>query len=72
MEWNTVERSTKTEIDARKNEKNKKGKLGLFMSDLIHNIPTTWKWVHKDLNESFISSTHLKILFENFGNWHKF
>ena len=46
MEWNTVERSIKTEIDTRTEFKKKKkkgvGKLGWFyVFDINRNIPTT-------------------------------
>ena len=39
MEWNTVERAVKTEIDTR-TEYSGVGKLGWFMSDINRNPPT--------------------------------
>ena len=54
MEWNTVERAIKTEIDSRTEWKGM-GKLGWFMSDINRNIPTTWIWARGDTCTEWIS-----------------
>ena len=47
MEWSTVERAIKTEIDTR-TEWKRVGKLGCCMSDINRNIPTTRGWARGD------------------------
>ena len=45
MEWNTVERAIKTEIDTRKNRIKKSGQAQLvYTKNINRNIPTTWRW----------------------------
>ena len=51
MEWNTVERAIKTEIDTRTKYKGV-GKLGWLMSDINCNIPTTRRWAHGETMQS--------------------
>ena len=35
------------------------GKLGLFMSSINHNIPTTWRWARRDPSSKGIVNRHI-------------
>ena len=44
MEWNTVERAIKLEIDR---ESSEQARL-VYVFGINHNIPTTWRWARED------------------------